>query len=58
MSSIPTLPGITSRMVPTTRINTHVLFSGPDDGEPVVFVHGNASSSTFWEESMLALPPK
>lgn len=58
MASIPTLPGITSRMIPTSRINTHVLFSGPDDGEPVVFIHGNASSSTFWEETMLALPPR
>lgn len=58
MASIPTLPGITSRMIPTSRINTHVLFSGPDDGEPVVFIHGNASSSTFWEETMLALPPQ
>ena len=47
MSSIPTLPGITSQMVPTGRINTHVLTSGPADGEPVVFVHGNASSATF-----------
>ncbi|MBK7215998.1 MAG: alpha/beta hydrolase [Candidatus Promineofilum sp.] len=56
MSSIPTLPGITSQMVPTGRINTHVLTSGPADGEPVVFVHGNASSATFWEETMLALP--
>src|SRR5690606_8001373 len=35
----------------------HALFSGPQDGVPVLFVHGNASSSTFWEETMLALPP-
>ncbi len=58
MATISTLHGITSRMIPTDRINTHVLFSGPDDGEPVVFVHGNASSSTFWEETMLSLPPR
>ncbi len=58
MATVPTLPGITSRMIPTSRINTHVLFSGPEDGEPVVFIHGNASSSTFWEETMLALPPR
>ena len=45
MSSIPTLPGITSQMVPTGRINTHVLTSGPADGESVVFIHGNASSA-------------
>ncbi len=58
MSSIPTLPGITSAFVPTARLLTHVLTSGPADGEPVVFVHGNASSSVFWEETMLALPPR
>ena len=58
MSSIPNLPGITSKMIPTARINTHVLFSGPADGEPVVFIHGNASSAVFWEELMLALPPR
>jgi len=58
MSSIPTLPGITSTFVPTARLLTHVLTSGPADGEPVVFVHGNASSSVFWEETMLALPPR
>jgi pimeloyl-ACP methyl ester carboxylesterase len=56
MSSVPTLPGITSKMIQTKRINMHVLFSGPDDGAPVVFVHGNFSSSTYWEEIMLALP--
>jgi len=58
MSSIPTLPGITSAFVPTARLLTHVLTSGPADGEPVVFVHGNASSAVFWEETMLALPPR
>jgi pimeloyl-ACP methyl ester carboxylesterase len=30
--------------------------SGPAEGIPVLLIHGNASSSTFWEESMLALP--
>jgi len=58
MSSIPTLPGITSQLIPTGRIRTHVLTSGPAGGEPVVFVHGNASSAIFWEETMLALPPR
>lgn len=56
MPTVPTLPGITSKMIATARLNTHVLFSGPDDGTPVVFIHGNASSATFWEETMLALP--
>jgi len=56
MSSIPTLPGISSKMIDTPRLRTHVLLSGPEDGTPVLFVHGNASSATFWEESMLKLP--
>ena len=56
MASIPTLPGIQSRRVTTPRLTIHALFSGPEDGVPVLFVHGNASSSTFWEETMLALP--
>ncbi len=56
MPTVPTLPGITSRMIATPRLNTHVLFSGPDDGVPVVFIHGNFSAATYWEETMLALP--
>jgi pimeloyl-ACP methyl ester carboxylesterase len=43
-------------MVPTSRLKTHVLTCGPEDGVPVIFVHGNASSATFWEEIMLKLP--
>ena len=56
MSTIPTLPGITSRMVETSRIKMHVLTSGPATGVPVLFIHGNASSATYWEETMLKLP--
>lgn len=56
MNTIPTLPGISSQMVETPRLRMHVLSSGPGDGEPVLFVHGNASSATYWEETMLALP--
>lgn len=56
MGSIPTLEGVTSQMVQTERLKMHVLTTGPEDGTPVLFIHGNASSSTFWEETMLALP--
>jgi pimeloyl-ACP methyl ester carboxylesterase len=56
MSTVPALPGITSKMIDTPRIKIHVLFSGPENGKPVIFIHGNASSSTFWEETMLSLP--
>ncbi len=56
MSSIPTLEGITSQMVQTRRLRMHVLTAGAEDSVPVLFVHGNGSSATFWEETMLALP--
>ena len=56
MSTVPTLPGVTSTMVDTPRLKMHVLFSGPENGTPVLFIHGNASSATYWEEIMLKLP--
>lgn len=56
MGTIPTLPGITERTVATPRLRQHVLTSSLDDATPVLFVHGNASSATFWEETMLRLP--
>ncbi len=57
MSSIPVLAGITSQMVQTRRLRVHMLSAGPQNGAPVVFVHGNGATATFWEETMLALPP-
>ncbi len=56
MSSIPLMHGITSQMVVTPRLTQHVRFSGSEEGVPVLFVHGNASSATFWEEVMLGMP--
>ncbi len=53
---VPTLPGITPKTITTSRLTTRVLFSGPEDGAPVLFLHGNTSSATWWEETMLALP--
>lgn len=54
--SIPTLDGISSKTITTKRISTRVLFSGPDDGIPVLFLHGNVSSATWWEEMLVSLP--
>lgn len=54
--TIPTLDGISAKTITTPRLTTRVLFSGSDDGIPVLFLHGNASSATFWEETMVALP--
>ncbi len=54
--NIPTMEGITAKTITTSRITTRVLFSGPEDGIPVLFLHGNVSSATWWEETMVALP--
>ena len=51
------LDGIGSREVSTPRLRTHLLESGPEEGVPVLFVHGNVASSRFFEETLAALPP-
>jgi pimeloyl-ACP methyl ester carboxylesterase len=50
------MDGIVAKTITTDRITTRVLFSGPDDGVAVLFLHGNISSATWWEETMVALP--
>ena len=54
--SVPTIPGVEARTIETERLATRVLFSGPDDGIPVLFLHGNLSNATWWESTMTALP--
>ena len=54
--TVPTLEGIEARTVTTERLTTRVLFSGKDGEIPVLFLHGNLSSATWWEDTMLALP--
>ncbi|MFD1562730.1 alpha/beta fold hydrolase [Haloarchaeobius amylolyticus] len=61
MTRDDTLAGIDSRLVDTDRLETHYLESGApngaDDSEgTVVFVHGNVSSSRFFEDVMTDLP--
>lgn len=55
--TIPTMTGITPKTITTPRLTTRVLFSGPEDGTPVLFLHGNVSSATWWEEALVGLPP-
>ena len=52
------LPGISAERVPASRLTVNVLaVAGRDEsGPPVLFVHGNVSSSLFWQPLMLALP--
>ncbi|MDH5373020.1 MAG: alpha/beta hydrolase, partial [Acidimicrobiia bacterium] len=42
--------------VVTRRLTTRVLLAGPDGGQAVLFLHGNLSSATWWETTMLRLP--
>src|SRR6202451_554437 len=50
------LPGVTSERVDTDRLTVAVLSVTGRDGQAVLFVHGNVSSSLFWQPLMLALP--
>lgn len=45
-----------STTVETMRLGTHCALGGEDGGVPVLFVHGNVSSSVFWEDTLDALP--
>ena len=49
--------GVRSVDVDTGRLRLHCLVSGPADGTPVVLVHGNLSTSLFWDQLMAAAPP-
>lgn len=55
---MPLFPGIEARTVATPRLSTNVLTrAGQDDSAPaIVFVHGNVSSSLFWQDILLAVP--
>ncbi len=57
MVELDLLDGISSREVSSPRSTIHLLESGPEEGAPVLFVHGNVASSRFFEETLAALPP-
>ncbi|HEX2182314.1 MAG TPA: alpha/beta hydrolase [Rubrobacteraceae bacterium] len=50
--------GVTAGTVETPRLATHLLQSGSESGVPVLLVHGNASSSLFFDETLAALPDR
>ncbi|MEV5984596.1 alpha/beta hydrolase [Streptomyces sp. NPDC052051] len=52
-----TASSIRTRRVPTGRLTMQVS-EVRDEGEPVVFVHGNVSSSAFWHTTMAQLPDR
>ena len=52
------LEGVGSEVIATSRLETHLLAGGPEGGAPIVFVHGNASSSRFFEDTLALLPSR
>src|SRR5499425_3840494 len=52
------LPGISAERVPTSRLTVNVLSLPDRTGPAVLFVHGNVSSSLFWQPAMLPLPER
>src|SRR6266851_5558554 len=53
------LPGMSAERVPTSRLTVNTLSVAEREdhaGPAVLFVHGNVSSSLFWQPTMLALP--
>ena len=46
----------TSSSVSTDRLETHVWTSGPDDGVPLLLVHGNLVSGGWWRYVAQHLP--
>lgn len=52
------IEGVVAKRVDTPRLETHLLESNPESGEVVLFVHGDLSSSRFFEETLAALPPR
>lgn len=52
------LPGVRSQHAATTRLDTHYLESGPEDGIPVVMIHGNLASGRFFEHLFPEAPDR
>src|SRR3954463_8741434 len=47
-----------SHDVGTARLRMHLIESGPEDGEPVVLIHGNLSSGRFYEHLFAGAPQR
>jgi pimeloyl-ACP methyl ester carboxylesterase len=58
MLNPPLLDSLQASVVATPRLKTHIITRGPEDGIPVILVHGNVSAARFFEELMVMLPPQ
>ncbi len=55
MNTQTELAGIASSTADTERLKVHYFSAGPENGTPVVLLHGNVSSALFWDETIPAL---
>ena len=46
---------ITYRMIPTNHIKLHVALAGPEDGAPLILLHGFPDASFGWDRQIQAL---
>ena len=53
---MPDVPAFTHSRVETPRLTMNVWTSGPQDGTPVLLVHGNLSTGGFWRYVADELP--
>lgn len=52
------LPGVRSRTMATDRLRMHWLESGPEDGIPVLLIHGNLATGRFFEHLLPGAPAR
>lgn len=45
-----------TRTIDTRRLATHCWMDGPEDGQPLLLVHGNITTGRFWQGVAEALP--
>lgn len=55
MAPINHLSGIQSKNIMTDRLRMYVLTAGDPQNTPLLFLHGNTSGATIWEQFMLGL---
>jgi pimeloyl-ACP methyl ester carboxylesterase len=52
------LPGVRSYTIATDRLRMHYIESGPEDGIPVVLIHGNLATGRFYEQLFPGAPDR